>query len=118
MLFTDIENQMPGAIKHDYYPQYPRTYLAHEVEVSGGTNLARILGETKVHVNSLHHQGVKDISASLKQSAFSSDGLVEAFELRSHPFGIAVQWHPEWLKDQPGMRSLFKALVEAANRCQ
>jgi putative glutamine amidotransferase len=117
-LFTDLENQRAGAIKHDYFPHYPRTYLAHEVEVSENSQLGKILCESKVQVNSLHHQGAKDIPACLKQSAFSPDGLVEAFELPEYSFGIAVQWHPEWLTDQPGMQNLFKAFIEAASQCQ
>jgi putative glutamine amidotransferase len=117
-LFTDLENQMSGAIKHDYYPHYPRAYLAHGVEVLGNSRLKKIICETKVQVNSLHHQGVKDIPACLTISAFSPDGLVEAFELAGYPFGIAVQWHPEWLTDQLGMQNLFKAFIEAATQCQ
>lgn len=114
-LYTDIEDQKPGAIKHDYYPNYPRTYLAHKIEVKQGTHLAEILGETNLSVNSLHHQGAKDLPAGLVQSAWAPDGLVEAVELPNHPFGLAVQWHPEWLTDQPIMRRLFSALVEATN---
>ena len=113
-LYSDIADQKPGAIKHDYYPQYPRSFLAHQVEMSVDTRLGKILGETIFYVNSLHHQGVKELSGSLKQSAFAPDGLVEAFELPDHPFGIAVQWHPEWLGDQPDMRKSVNALVEAA----
>jgi putative glutamine amidotransferase len=114
-LYTDIEDQKQGALKHDYYPNYPRTYLAHKVEVKQGTRLAEILGETNLSVNSLHHQGANDVPAGLVQSAWAPDGLVEAVELPDHPFGLAVQWHPEWLTDQPSMRRLFSALVEAAN---
>jgi putative glutamine amidotransferase len=117
-LYTDIEDQKPGALKHDYYPNYPRTYLAHKVEVKGGTRLAKILGETDILVNSLHHQGAKDLPAGLIQSAWAPDGLVESVELPDHPFGLAVQWHPEWLMDQPIMGRLFSALVEAANKYQ
>jgi gamma-glutamyl-gamma-aminobutyrate hydrolase PuuD len=40
--------------------------------------------------------------------------MVEAVELPEHPFGLAVQWHPEWLTDQASMRRLFSAFVEAA----
>jgi putative glutamine amidotransferase len=115
-LFTDIEDQKPGALKHDYYPEYPRSYLAHKVEVKNGTRLAKILGETDISVNSLHHQGAKDLPDELIQSAHAPDGLVEAVELADHPFGLAVQWHPEWLKDQPVMRRLFRAFVEAASK--
>jgi len=42
--------------------------------------------------------------------------MVEAVELPGHPFGIAVQWHPEWLQDDPAMRALFRAFVQASAR--
>ena len=113
-LYTHISDQMPNALKHDYYPGYPRTYLAHTVRVDNGTHLAQILGDVELSVNSFHHQGVKDIPEGLKPVAHTSDGLVEAFELKDHPFGLAVQWHPEWLTNQETSRRLFRAFVEAA----
>lgn len=113
-LYTHIEDQMPGALKHDYYPDYQRDFLAHKVKVQSGTNLAKILRETDLSVNSLHHQGAKEISPSLRPAAFAKDGLVEAVELPNHPFGIAVQWHPEWLTNQPATQRLFRAFLEAA----
>lgn len=64
--------------------------------------------------NSLHHQGVSEVSSALKAVVYAPDGLVEAVELPGHPFGLAVQWHPEWLTDQPSMRALFKAFVISA----
>ena len=113
-----IKDQMPGALKHDYYPDFPRACRAHKVNVEEGSFLANILGDTDLSVNSLHHQGVKEIPAALKSVAHSTDGLVEAVELKYHPFGIAVQWHPEWLTDQPGRRRLLKAFTEAAGNHQ
>ncbi len=115
-LYTHIEDQMPGALKHDYYPDFPRTYLAHKVKVDSGTRLVNILGEADLFVNSLHHQGVKDVSEALNPVAFAPDSLVEAVELPNHPFGIAVQWHPEWLTDQLSTQRLFQAFVEAAGK--
>ncbi len=115
-LYTHIADQKPEALKHDYYPDYPRTLLAHPVKVDEDTHLAEILGETELSVNSLHHQGAKAIPAELKPVAYAPDGLVEAVELPAHPFGIAVQWHPEWMTDQPSTRRLFRAFVEAAAR--
>jgi gamma-glutamyl-gamma-aminobutyrate hydrolase PuuD len=35
-------------------------------------------------------------------------------ELPGHPFGLAVQWHPECLPADPVMRALFQAFVQAA----
>ena len=113
-LYTDIEDQKPGALKHDYYPDYPRNHFAHPVRVNAGTRLAEILGETELSVNSLHHQGALVVPAVLRPVAYAPDGVVEAIELPEHKFGIAVQWHPEWLTHQISTRRLFRAFVEAA----
>jgi putative glutamine amidotransferase len=115
-LYTDIAEQMPGALKHDYDSGTQREFLAHEVKVEKGRRLAGILGATVLPVNSLHHQGAKDIPAALKPAAHAPDGLVEAIELTGHPFGIAVQWHPEWLMGQVAAQRLFKSFVEACEQ--
>jgi putative glutamine amidotransferase len=115
-LYTHIKDQKPGALKHDYYPDYPRTHLAHPITVDSRTHLAEVLEETQLSVNSLHHQGAKSVPAALKPVAYAPDGLVEAVEIPDHPFGIAVQWHPEWLTDQISTQRLFRAFVEAAGK--
>jgi putative glutamine amidotransferase len=114
-LFTHIEDQKPDAVKHDYFPNWPRNHIAHQVTVEKGTRLADILGATGIQVNSLHHQGADKIAASLKVVAHASDGLVEGLELPNHPFGFGVQWHPEWLMDRPETQRLFKAFVVACD---
>lgn len=64
---------------------------SHAIAVTGGSLTEATLGGfTKV--NSLHHQGVKDLAPGLVASAVAPDGLVEAFE---GPDLLAVQWHPE-----------------------
>ena len=89
-------------------------FIWHDVKIEEGTRLADIYGEPIIKVNSLHHQGLKDIASSLRVTGYSSDGLVEAVELADHPFGLAVQWHPEWLTEQESTRNLFSKFVEAA----
>jgi len=112
-LYTHIPDQHPNAIDHTY-PGNMRTVIAHEVKVEEGTRFAGVVGEPILKVNSLHHQGLKDVAPELQITAYAPDGLVEAVELPEHPFGQAVQWHPEWLTDQQPTRNLFKAFVEAA----
>lgn len=113
-LYTDILAQHPGAQRHDYYPDIPRDYLAHSVSITPGSRLHQIIGAAEAQVNSLHHQGARRIAPELQPVAFAPDGLVEAVELPDHPFGLAVQWHPEWLQDHYPMRRLFHALVAAS----
>jgi putative glutamine amidotransferase len=114
-LFTHIADQLPGVVKHDFDSGTQRETLAHTVRISGGTRLAEILGVAALEVNSLHHQGADKIASPLKAAAYAPDGLVEALELPGHPFGIAVQWHPEWLTAHEPARRLFRAFVEACS---
>lgn len=114
-LYTDIGDQLPGACRHDRYTTgEPRDLIAHEVQVLPGSRLEGILGCAGCGVNSLHHQGLERIASGLQVTAYAPDGLVEAVELAGHPFGLGVQWHPEWLQALAPQRALFAAFIQAA----
>lgn len=115
-LYADIAAEHARAEKHDFYPDWPRDHLAHSVEVRSESRLGRIVGSPLLRVNSLHHQGVSRLAEGLLATAYSPDGLIEGLELPGHPFGLAVQWHPECLTDQTPMQALFRAFVEAASQ--
>lgn len=114
-LYTHIPDQVPNSLDHDY-PGNKRRVLVHEVKIEEGTRVAEIYGEPIIRVNSLHHQGLKDVAPALRVAGHSPDGLVEAVELPNHPFGLAVQWHPEWLTDQEPTQNLFRTFVEASGK--
>lgn len=132
-LYRDT-GEHPGAERHAYYPDLPYDLRPHPVQVVEGTLLARVLGGSgrpqagppqagrppglplQIQVNSLHHQACKDIAPALRVAALAPDGLVEAIEAPGHRFGLAVQWHPECLPDDPDMRRLFEAFVDAARQ--
>lgn len=113
-LFTDIGDQKENPLRHDYYPDIPRNYLAHPVMVQGASRLCGVLGGESFEVNSLHHQGIEQVAPVLKPVAYAPDQLVEAVELPDHPFGLGVQWHPEWLQEHEPQRRLFRALIRAS----
>ena len=47
-------------------------------------------------VNSSHHQSVDKLGAGLEvESWCASDDIIEQIRLRSHPFALGVQYHPE-----------------------
>lgn len=114
-LYEDILDQRPQALQHQYYPNWPRNYLAHPIHVDEASRLGKILGAKETQVNSLHHQGIEHLAVGVQVTATAPDGVIEAFELPDYPFGIAVQWHPEWLREDPAMRNLFREFVLAAN---
>ena len=49
-LHRDIADEIPGAHKHDYYPDWSRDHLAHEVAVQADSSLASILVQDRGRV--------------------------------------------------------------------
>jgi putative glutamine amidotransferase len=113
-LYTHIQDQLEPALKHDWYPKFPRNKLAHTVSLKCGSKLHEIFGDDEIQVNSLHHQGISKVGKGLEATAFAPDGLVEGLEVQSAHFALGVQWHPECLPDDAGMQSLFRALIDAS----
>jgi putative glutamine amidotransferase len=113
-LFQDLHEDKLEALEHNYYGIRSRHYRAHAVSIEPTSKLAQITGVTHIKVNSLHHQGINLLAKGLIETAHARDELVEAIEYPGHPFGLAVQWHPEEMTDSTEWRSLFSALVEAA----
>ena len=118
-LVQDIPSQVTGALEHSV--PLPRAGGAHEVWVSKDSKLATLLadhmedGET-CHVNSRHHQSVKQAAKGFEVTATSPDGVIEAMEKPDAPFCVAVQWHPENFWRTGEFRELFEGLVQAATK--
>jgi putative glutamine amidotransferase len=110
-LLQDIREEAPAALDHEQRgdPSQPD----HAVAVLPGTDLAAIVGEQRLEVNSTHHQAVKEPGRA-RVSALAPDGIVEAIELPGK-FAVGVQWHPELLAG-PAHLALYRALVDRARR--
>jgi putative glutamine amidotransferase len=76
-----------------------------------GTSLRQAQGTSTIDVPVYHHQAIDELGDGLVVTARTPDGTIEAVELSSVPFGVAVQWHPE---ESPEDIRLFAGLVEAA----
>jgi putative glutamine amidotransferase len=112
-LIQDVPSEIGSDISHNV--TVPRDSRPHEVNIDPSSRLASILGTTTIAVNSLHHQSVGVAAPDTCVTAYSPDGVVEALEMPQKKFVLSVQWHPEDLyRDDPAMKRLFKAFVEAA----
>lgn len=114
-LYTHLYDQLDGVLDHAY-PGNLRTVLVHPVQVDETSRAAEIFGETHLNVNSLHHQGIQELAPTIKPAGHAPDGLVEVIEVPDHPYAVGVQWHPEWLTDQPAMQRLFHSFVRASQK--
>jgi putative glutamine amidotransferase len=113
-LFQDISDLLPDAIRHQYYPEFTREYVAHDISTTPGTRLAGILGDA-ARVNSFHHQALAEVANGFHVAALAPDGVIEAIEGARNQFAIGVQWHPESLIDaDQTMYRLFEAFVNVA----
>jgi putative glutamine amidotransferase len=121
-LLADIRSQKPDAQNHRRMDK--RSDVVHEVRLTAGSLLAKITGAHKLGVNSTHHQAVDKIAPPLRAIARSDDGIVEGLELkpdalRSVPFLLSVQFHPERLADRyKAHRAIFNAFTRACGLCR
>lgn len=115
-LWQDIATMHPGKRVHRDWEIYDQ--LGHEIRIEAGSWLGQWSGFGAgggiARVNSVHHQGIKDLGRGLLVEARSEpDGLVEAFRLGIRDpktgallppedlFVYGVQWHPEFMFAAP-----------------
>jgi putative glutamine amidotransferase len=92
-------------------PPHPR----HPIAIEPGSRLHDALGVTEAEVDSFHHQAIDTLAPGLDVVARAPDGVIEAVELDSDAYVLAVQWEQqeEWRVD-PRFLELFTHFVEAA----
>ena len=89
----------------------------HDVRVTEGGLLSKILRERSFPVNSLHSQGIDRLAPKLHADAIAPDGTIEAVSMPGAAgFLLGVQWHPEWRwSENPVSREIFAAFAQAVN---
>jgi putative glutamine amidotransferase len=117
-LVVDIATQLPNALNHRQMDK--KAEPVHDVKVVKDSLLAKLAGQETFGVNSTHHQAIGEVAPPLRAVARSSDGVIEAAELKEsagQPFLLTVQFHPERLVDRsPVFRQLFNGFVDACAR--
>lgn len=113
-LYQDIYLQNAQTFQQQHTQKLPDYLPAHDVFIEEGSLLNRIEKTTRLPVNTLHHQAVKDCAPGVWAVARSSSGIIEAIEKRDHPFFLGVQWHPErmWHVDASA-KAIFDSFVDA-----
>ena len=116
-IYQDLARRNGDCLQHwqkarDYHP-------THDVGLVPETLLDHIFCGTKsIRVNSFHHQAIRRPGAGIQITASSSDGIIEAVEMKDRSFILGVQWHPEALSlsGRKGGQELFDAFLQAASR--
>jgi putative glutamine amidotransferase len=95
-LWQDIATQRPRSLAHRELGRY-ENHL-HTLALEPGTRLAQLyVGRPVGRVNSIHHQGIKDLAPGfVVEARCPEDGLIEAIRGTGPSYVAAVQWHPEF----------------------
>jgi putative glutamine amidotransferase len=110
-LVQDIPSERPSDLVHQR--ERDRTRMDHAVRPEKGTLLSEIAGAAEFPVNSRHHQAIDDVGEGLRVSGVAPDGVLEAVEGSGESWLVAVQWHPENLRDDVSL-GLFREFAKAA----
>ncbi|MGZ3633765.1 MAG: gamma-glutamyl-gamma-aminobutyrate hydrolase family protein, partial [Parachlamydiaceae bacterium] len=95
-LYQDV-SQLEDPISH--LQNTPRHQVSHHIVVDETSLLHYIFQKKEIHINSFHHQGIKQLAPILCANCFSTDGLIEGIEGIDQDRAplIGVQWHPEMM---------------------
>ena len=118
-LYQNLATERQGSDEHDGYRIVKDTqYLAHELQLEQGTELARIIGASTIKSNTHHHQAVKELGENLVVNARAKDGVIEGIEDSSGPYFLGVQPHPESIFQhaEPSWKKLFESFIAAAQK--
>lgn len=113
-LIEHIPDEIGSQVLHRAPPREP---VLHGVTLKSGSRLAGILGREQFEAYSWHHQALRGVPAGFEAVGHAPDGTIEAIEMPSHRWLIAVQWHPELsAAGDPLQQKLFDAIVKEASR--
>src|SRR5690625_2786342 len=113
-MYQDIYSQIDQElIQHQQ--KAPQGHPSHHIEIVTGSLLHKIVGKTRLRVNSRHHQANKKVIDPLQVSARASDGIVESIEGIGNTFILGLQWHPENMlavNDEDSLK-IYKEFINA-----
>ncbi len=116
--------ELPGRMNHraprlengELHPDLEVIFAdRHDVHLTPGGVLARLMGADTIRVNSLHGQGILEPGKRVVVEGVAEDGTIEAIRIADAPgFALGVQWHAEHeAKHNPVNRKLFEAFGSA-----
>ena len=109
-MITEVKNHQKGGEN-----------VAHEVNITDDSLLAKIVNAKQIETNSSHLKAISpQFCGNCIITARADDGTVEAIELKNpwNEFVLGVQWHPEFFckrNDAPSL-NIFKSFIKATTK--
>ncbi|MEA4919635.1 MAG: gamma-glutamyl-gamma-aminobutyrate hydrolase family protein [Clostridiaceae bacterium] len=117
--FQVINVALGGGLYQDLLQQMGIVHMnmdiRHWITAKEGSLLYNLFGE-RFRVNSTHHQAVRELGDGLVPTAYSVEGVCEAYEHKTRPI-FGTQFHPErltnllWDERTPDFAPVFKHFI-------
>ncbi len=113
-----LHQDIAGVTQMQHSQQAPRWATSHRVSFDEDSLIRHWAGCPEAFTNSFHHQAANRLSAALKATGRTADGLVEVVESADPAWvAIGVQWHPEeTLSGDEVSRNLFTSFVRTLGK--
>jgi gamma-glutamyl-gamma-aminobutyrate hydrolase PuuD len=114
-LYGDVQKEKKSHRPH-IDPHHYDSYR-HPLKIVPGSLLEAWYQRRDIHVNSYHHQGVRELAPPFRAMGYADDGLVEAFCDPQSRFTVGLQFHPErMLSEYKGNLRVWQAFAKAIQR--
>jgi len=95
----------------------------YRCDVKEGSNLAKAYGTHTIYERHRHRYEAnpryrEELEAAGLEVTGESDGLIEAVEVKDHPWFLGVQFHPEFTSRLQHPNPAILSFVQAATRCE
>ena len=124
-LYQDIATQLPDSRTHRDGQAYDKHF--HTLKIVPKTRLSALFsGASSYKINSIHHQGIKQLAPGFVAEAHCpDDGVIEAIRHTGPNYIAAVQWHPEFhsaelgtLDDAPLLADFLAAARQSSKQTE
>lgn len=116
-----MNHRMPRLPNGEPHPDLAVIFAdRHDVRLTPGGVLSKLLGCDIIRVNSLHGQGILEPARRIVVEGVAEDGTIEAIRVAdTAAFALGVQWHAEHdAGHNPVNRKLFEAFGAALSQYQ
>lgn len=112
----NLHTSVADAYENAHYPDglFHHVFYRKNIVIKPDSLLHKILMRQNLKVNSIHKQAIAKLGDDMEVNAQESNGVIQAVALKTHPFFLGIQFHPEFLIYHQTFRILFKAFIERA----
>lgn len=111
MMAVALGGEMDTVRMPEHKQTVPYNQGIHNVTITAGSLMEKMVGSEKWFVNSIHVERVRNLPKNFVASAIAEDGCIEAIEATDKIFFMGTQFHPELMCNDARAKEIFKTMI-------